>query len=110
MDAAFLNNGVNFSTRVLAGFKRLSRRTKARINWKATVSVPVLIEAVKDESEQVRWHAAWVLSKIGSEAKAAVPALIETLNDEDEEIHLLVAKTLLKLGYPVSEHVPFLSE
>jgi HEAT repeat protein len=101
MDAAFLNNGVNFSTRVLAGFKRLSASTKARRNWKAQVSVPVLIEALKDESEQVRWHAVWVLSKIGSEAKAAVPALIEALNDEEEEIHRLAAKTLLKLGYSV---------
>lgn len=100
MQATFLNNGVNFSARVRAGFHHLSASTKARLNWKAQVSVPVLIEALKDESEQVRWHAVWVLSRIGSEAKAAIPALIEALDDE-EEIHLLAAKTLSKLGYPV---------
>ena len=45
-------------------------------------AVPVLIEALKDDSEWVRRNAADTLGNIGPSARSAVPALIEALGDD----------------------------
>jgi hypothetical protein len=91
-------------------FRPLRDKIWARMNWKVQYPVPVLIEALKDEEKEVRWHAAWVLSRIGSEAKDAVPALIEALKDEEAEIRRLVTKTLWRMGSEVEIPVSVLNE
>jgi len=48
--------------------------------------VPVLIEALKDESSAVRSSAANTLGIIGSPAKAALPELIRLSADSDETV------------------------
>ncbi|MFB8787787.1 MAG: HEAT repeat domain-containing protein [Potamolinea sp.] len=48
----------------------------AKIQGKVDVPIPVLIEALKDEEGEIRWYAAWALSRIGAEAKLAADALI----------------------------------
>jgi|SRR4028118_638087 FOG: HEAT repeat len=79
-------------------FNGLRARVGARIAWKAHYQVIDLIQALKDERGEVRYIAAWMLSKIGCEAKIAVPALIEALKDEQGEVRCLAAKTLWHMG------------
>jgi HEAT repeat protein len=69
-----------------------------RINWKARCDIPTVIEALKDEREEVRYVAAWMLSKLDVEPKIAVPALIEALKDEQGEVRCLSAKTLWRMS------------
>jgi HEAT repeat protein len=69
-----------------------------RINWKTQCHIPTVIEALKDEREEVRYVAAWMLSKLDVEAKIAVPALIEALKDEQGEVRCLSAKTLWRIS------------
>ena len=73
----------------------------ARIGWKAHYQVTDLIQALKDERGEVRYVAAWMLSKIGCEAKIAIPALIEALKDEQGEVRRLATKILLRIGEEV---------
>lgn len=89
---------IKFLTLSSAFFHQLEASLWARINWKNNFPVPVLIEALQAEESEVRWHAAWVLSQIGSEAKIAVPALIEALKDKQGEVRHRVAKTLWAMG------------
>jgi HEAT repeat protein len=84
-----------------AAFRRIEASIWARIDWKTNFPVPVLIEALKAEESEVRWHAAWVLSQIGDEAKIAVPALIEAMKDKQGEVRRRVAKTLRAMGSEV---------
>jgi HEAT repeat protein len=83
---------------------------RPRIKWEDKFAVSVLIEALKDDEGEVRWHAAWVLSKIPSQAKDAVPALIEALKDEEGEVRRLAAKTLESMGSAVEIPVSVLKE
>jgi hypothetical protein len=100
-ELGFSSKMSNILTLISAAFPCIYARVEARIDWKAYVSVPVIIEALTDENGEVRWHAAWVLSRIRCDAKVAVPALIEALRDEEEEVRRLAAKALLKLDQPL---------
>lgn len=88
----------NASNAVVSLFKRIRAGVWARITWKAHCHVPDLIKDLKDEQGEVRYLAAWTLSKMGSEAKIAVPALIEALKDEEGEVRCLAAKILSRMG------------
>ena len=46
-----------------------------------SAAVPTLIEALGSRDREVRFHAAWLLGRIGPEAKKAVPALLATLKE-----------------------------
>jgi len=83
---------------------------RPRIKREEQFAVSVLIENLKDEEGEVRWHAAWVLSKIASQAKDAVPALIEALKDEEGEVRCLAAKTLESMGSAVEIPISVLKE
>jgi HEAT repeat protein len=85
----FVNNASNA---VVSLFNRLRSGILARITWKAHCHVPDLIKDLKDEQGEVRYLAAWMLSKMGSEAKIAAPALIEALKDERERFVVLPLK------------------
>jgi HEAT repeat protein len=100
-------NLLNLDKAVLHGLK-ISLRP--RIKREEQFAVSVLIENLKDEEGEVRWHAAWVLSKIASQAKDAVPALIEALKDEEGEVRRLAAKTLESMGSAVEIPVSVLKE
>jgi HEAT repeat protein len=100
----------NFSALLKTAFRRIASSRWANIEQKVESSVPVLIEALKDEEDEVRWYSAWVLSRIGSDAKLAVPALIEALKDEQGEIRYLAAKTLESIDSEIEIPVSVLIE
>ena len=81
-----------------------------RINWKAQCDIPTVVEALKDEREEVRYVAAWMLSKLDVEAKIAVPALIEALKDEEGEVRCLAAKILSRMGDEIEIPISILIE
>lgn len=100
----------NFLALLKTAFRRIASSSWANLDRKVEWSVPVLIEALKDEEDEVRWYSAWVLSRIGSEAKIAVPALIEALKDEQGEIRYLAAKALNSIDSEVEIPVSVLIE
>jgi HEAT repeat protein len=100
----------NFLALLKTAFRRIASSSWANLERKVELSVPVLIEALKDEEDEVRWYSAWVLSRIGSEAKLAVPALIEALKDEQGEIRYLAAKTLESIDSEIEIPVSVLIE
>src|SRR5712692_3069117 len=57
-----------------------------------------LLEVLKDNDREVRWHAAEALGRIGLEAQAAIPALTEALNDENWEVRWTAAMALVNIG------------
>ena len=61
-------------------------------------AIEFLIEALKDENENVRAHAAGVLGSIGTNAKMAAPNLGEALKDEDEVVRTNAAGALGSIG------------
>ena len=73
-------------------------------------AVPALVEALNNEHEDVRRHAARALGEIGPDAKAAVPVLLEVLNDEDEDVCECAAEALGKIGPDAKAAVPILTE
>jgi HEAT repeat protein len=58
-------------------------------------AVPHLIEALKDDHQQVRWEAAKALGSIND--PNAAPALVEALMDESSEVRWLAAEALIAL-------------
>jgi HEAT repeat protein len=58
-------------------------------------AVPHLIEALKDDHQQVRWEAAKALGSLND--PGAAPALVEALMDESSEIRWLAAEALIAL-------------
>lgn len=59
-------------------------------------AVPLLIEALTSNQEQVRWEAAKTLISIAD--PIAVPALVKALQDKDADIRWLAAEALIATG------------
>ena len=57
-----------------------------------------LIQALQDDDEDVRYHAAFALGEIGEGAVEAVPALIQALQDDDEGVRYHAAYALRDIG------------
>ena len=70
--------------------------------------MPALLEALKDEDEDVRRLAVFALGRISPAPKDAVPALIEALKDEDEDVRAGAAYALGKIGPAAKDSVPAL--
>ena len=70
--------------------------------------MPALLEALKDEDEDVRRLAVFALGRISPAPKDAVPALIEALKDEDEDVRAGAAYALGKIGPAAKDAVPAL--
>ncbi len=68
-----------------------------KIGPAAKAAVPDLIEALKDEHENVRATVALALGGIGPEAKAAAPALKEALKDEYELVRKATGEALREI-------------
>ncbi|MCZ6676829.1 MAG: HEAT repeat domain-containing protein [Candidatus Poribacteria bacterium] len=64
------------------------------------LAVPALTQALSDEDVKVRQHAIWALSEIGEDSKAAVPALIKALRDEEVEVRASAAAAFGQIGKP----------
>jgi len=62
------------------------------------VVMPILIEGLSDEAEEIRSQSAWTLSQIGATAKDAVPALVEVLTDKHEEVRTVAVEALGAIG------------
>jgi HEAT repeat protein len=63
--------------------------------------VPALIDAARDDNEQVRWHATKALSQLG-DARAA-DVLIAALDDTNSGIRWLAAEGLVAAGTDIVE-------
>ena len=59
-------------------------------------AVPVLIEALKNKKQWVRWEAAKALSEIGD--PRSIDALVNALMDQEFEIRWLAAEGLIRIG------------
>jgi HEAT repeat protein len=71
-----------------------------RLAADARTAVPVLAEALRDDSKDVRVRAADVLGQIGAEAAGAVPALTRALRDDaEQEVHDAAAEALKKVNH-----------
>lgn len=57
-------------------------------------AIPILIQALGDRDEDVRWVAAQGLDDYGLEAMEATPALIEALRDESASVRLAALQAL----------------
>ncbi|MDZ8188886.1 MAG: HEAT repeat domain-containing protein [Nostoc sp. ChiSLP02] len=71
-------------------------------------AVPSLIEALKNQDRNLRWHAASVLGDLGAEAAPAVPALSAALQDEDAQVRLYATLALGNIGTAAKPAVPSL--
>ncbi|MBC8235964.1 HEAT repeat domain-containing protein, partial [bacterium] len=65
---------------------------------KLNMVMPILIEGLSDENEEIRSQSAWMLSQIGAAAKDAVPALVEALTDKHEEVRTIAVEALGAIG------------
>ena len=54
------------------------------MNWQPSTEIPALVDALRNEIDVVRFHAATALADIGPAARPAVPALIHTCTWDDE--------------------------
>jgi len=71
-------------------------------------AIPVLIGALNDNDNEIRFLAAQALESIGPEAEEAVPALVYALQSEDIEIRQHVCSALGQIGSSSKESVPVL--
>ncbi|WP_334810266.1 HEAT repeat domain-containing protein [Nostoc sp.] len=71
-------------------------------------AVPSLIEALKNQDINLRWHAASVLGDLGAEAAPAVSALSAALQDEDGQVRLYATLALGNIGTAAKAAVPSL--
>ena len=75
-----------------------------------TITIPVLIEAMKHHNVRVRRYAALILGHMKSEAKQAVPVLIDVFKDdqEDKDVRSSAAFALGRIGSEAKQAVPVL--
>ena len=80
-----LANHPDESVRVAAMFMMMNFRDR---------SLPILMEALDDPAEDVRWQAACQLEVLGPVAKEAIPALQRRSRDESKEVQFIAARAL----------------
>ncbi len=81
-------------------YKDYNINTKADLERLA--AVPALIQAMEDESSEVRLKAVRALQAIGPDARDAIPALQEATNDEDYEVRQAAADALEDIALTVT--------
>jgi HEAT repeat protein len=69
-----------------------------RVAADARAAVPVLAEALHDDSKDVRLRAADVLGQVGAAAAGAVPSLTRALHDDDKDVRAAAAEALKKIS------------
>ena len=97
--------------RMLKSNERAKRMAAAEtlneIKPPAPAAVPMLIEALKDETQSVRYSAALALGRYEEPQRgAALPALIDALQDKDEWVRCMAAKSLAHYQAGAQQAVP----
>lgn len=64
----------------------------------SSLAIEIFVPCLRDESQSVRFGAAYGLSRHGSEVQEALPELVEALNDDDENVRLAVAEAICKIA------------
>ena len=64
----------------------------------AKAEVPMLLKALSDKQESIRWHAARALGAVGPAAAEAVPALTQGLSDDVPRVRAYAAFALGRIG------------
>ncbi|MCZ6678193.1 MAG: HEAT repeat domain-containing protein, partial [Candidatus Poribacteria bacterium] len=85
---------------------QIQRSTEKALPWidKPTPDIiPVLLEMLKDEDEQVRRRAVNALGNVGS--PAAIPALIDTLGDASKSVRSHAIFALSQIGRPTVDQL-----
>ena len=73
-------------------------------------TVPLLVEALRDEDARIREEACKLLGVIPSRAKAAVPQLIYVLTDDNEDVRSVAVSTLGDIAVAVPAVQPEITE
>ncbi len=95
----------NFLALVKTAFRRIASSSWANLDRKVEWSVPVLIEALKDEQGEIRYLAAKTLESIDSEVEIPVSVLIEALDDNETYVRCFAARTLKRVTSKVNEKI-----
>jgi HEAT repeat protein len=69
-------------------FTRFSKKGGAVVGVPSKIVLPLLVDATKDASANIRTLAAQGLGSLGADAKDAVPALTALLNDPDNRVRI----------------------
>jgi hypothetical protein len=85
-----------------------ARIARAPHGARTKTAIPVLAEALKDETPQVRAGVAAALYWIAAEAGTAVPALTGALQDKDSRVRRLSGLALARIGPDARSAVPAL--
>jgi HEAT repeat protein len=106
--------------RFVAALIRMLRSSEPTKHWGAAMTlshlippapaaVPLLIEALKDDTQAVRFSAAVALGRYeGPERGAALAALLDALRDEDEWVRCMAARSLARSRAGAQRAVPTL--
>lgn len=87
----------------------ISATALAAVDSGGRISIPALIEAMKDKNSSVRRFAAMALGGLGPKARAAIPLLLEALKDEDSGARVDAAEALWKVNRNAKAAVPVLT-
>jgi HEAT repeat protein len=83
-------------------------RELGKLGPKGKAAVPALIQALDDESPDVRKEVAAALGKIGPDANEAIPALILRLEDTETSVCARAVEALARIGPETEDVVPAL--
>jgi HEAT repeat protein len=94
------------ATVAIPALSRALRDNQGRVCWEAATalavigkdSIPVLINALDEKDARVRHAAADALGRIGPEAVAALPPLVRRLTDQDLAVRSSAAYSLTMIG------------
>lgn len=96
------------ATVAIPALSRALRDNQGRVRWEAAIalaamgkdSITTLIEALDEKDSKTRHAAAYALGEIGPAAVTAVPALVRSLNDQDQAVRNSAAYSLTTIGTP----------
>jgi len=76
----------------------------------AQAAIPAMIQALMNESKDVRETACMMLENQGAHAELAIPSLTEALRDEEPSVRGLAALALGEIGPAAHKAIPMLSQ
>ena len=83
-------------------YRGLAFELLGKSKLRAELSVPVLVECMKEESSSIRVASVCALGELGSAAAAAVASLEAALRDERLEVREAAAEALGRIGSPAA--------
>ena len=90
--------------------RRAANRALATIDDYNSVTVPALLDALKDDDIEVRRAAAQALGEMGTQAGATAPALVNAVKSEPAEVRAQAALALGRVKGEPATTVPTLAE